>query len=202
MTLASYLIAALSLLIISFVVFQVIVKHAYLRRRSLGVAAGLLQVAVWAMFFSFPYLYNPPNWAWFLAHAHPVGPGTLATALVLLTVGLVVLVIAMAQLGLPRAVGARSTTLRESGLYRVTRNPQIVTGFPLVVGFALLWPSWCAVGWVTIYCAMAHMMVLAEEAHLRDWHGPLYAQYCERVPRYMGIRGLRNLKEKNRRKTG
>jgi len=202
MTLVAYLIAASSLLGISFAVFRVIVKRAYLRRGCLGVAAGLLQVFVWAMFFLFPYLYNPPDWAWFLAHAHPVGPSTLATALVLLTVGLVVIVIAMAQLGLPRVSGARSTTLQENGLYRTTRNPQIVAGVPLVVGSALLWPSWYAGGWVAIYCAMAHMMVLAEEAHLGNRHGPLYARYRERVPRYLGIRGPRNLKKKDRRKTG
>lgn len=187
MTLRAYVVAALSLLVVSLLVFQVVVKRAYLRRGRLGVSVGVLQALVWAPFFTFPYLYNPPDWAWFWAHAHPIGSGTLAIAVALILLGLVFLVVALVQLGLPHAVGARATDLRESGMYRLTRNPQVVAGAPLITGLALLWPSWYALGWIAIYIAMAHMMVLAEEAHLRQRHGQAYDRYCARVPRYIGI---------------
>jgi protein-S-isoprenylcysteine O-methyltransferase Ste14 len=32
-----------------------------------------------------------------------------------------------------------------------------------------------------------YLMVLTEEEHLRNAHGEGYAQYCERVPRYLGF---------------
>ena len=63
-----------------------------------------------------------------------VGSGVLASAVALILFGLVFLVVALAQLGLADAVGARATTLRESGMYRLTRNPQVVAGAPLIVG--------------------------------------------------------------------
>jgi protein-S-isoprenylcysteine O-methyltransferase Ste14 len=34
---------------------------------------------------------------------------------------------------------------------------------------------------------MAHLMVLAEEEHLRRVHGETYDEYCRRIPRHIGI---------------
>jgi len=35
---------------------------------------------------------------------------------------------------------------------------------------------------------LAHLMILSEEEHLRDVFGEEYERYCERVPRYLGLR--------------
>ena len=75
----------------------------------------------------------------------------------------------------------------QTGLYRLSRNPQIVGGSLLVIGSAVQWPSWYALGWVILYGAITHMMVLTEEEHLSAVHGEAYARYCERVPRYLGF---------------
>ncbi len=190
-TLPVYLLGVLSLLAASFLVFQVIVKRAYLRRGSLGAGVAALQLLPWGAFFTFPYLYSPPDWAWFWTHAHPAGPVALVMALVLLATGLGFLVVAMAQLGSSIVMGGPVTTLHAGGLYGLTRNPQIVAGFPLVAGLGLLWPSWYALGWVASYVAMAHMMVLAEEAHLRHRQGQSYERYCARVPRYVRFGAIR-----------
>jgi protein-S-isoprenylcysteine O-methyltransferase Ste14 len=202
MTLSAYLVAALALLGLSYVVFQVIVKRTYLRCGRLGTGVGLLQAFMWGPFFVFPYLYNAPHWAWFWTHPHPVGSDVLAVAVGLITLGLMFVAIAMAQLGLPHSTGRRATTLHESGLYGLSRNPQIVAGVPLIVGLALLWPSWYALGWIAIYFAMAHMMVLAEEAHLRHRHGQAYETYCARVPRYVRIARQGASKEESHRAGG
>ncbi len=186
MRLAIYLVAAAALLGAAYLVFQVIVKRAYLRRGQLDAPAIVLQLLIWFAFALFPYLYSPGDWAWFWAHPHPIGRGMGAIVVVLLVAGLAGLVAAIAQLGVIRFVGARAAALQVSGLYRVTRNPQLVALFPLVVGLALLRPTWFALGWVTIYCVMAHLMVLAEETHLRRRFGEAYDQYCAQVPRYVG----------------
>jgi protein-S-isoprenylcysteine O-methyltransferase Ste14 len=44
-----------------------------------------------------------------------------------------------------------------------------------------------ALGWLALFVAMAHMMALTEEEHLRNIHGATYEQYCKRVPRYFGF---------------
>jgi protein-S-isoprenylcysteine O-methyltransferase Ste14 len=110
----------------------------------------------------------------------------------LIIVGVAALLIAMAGFGLRRALGLKVTGLEQSGLYRLSRNPQIVICTLAVIGYAILWPSWHTLGWLILYAVIAHMMVLTEEGHLRNVHGAAYVQYCERVPRYIWFRpGLR-----------
>jgi protein-S-isoprenylcysteine O-methyltransferase Ste14 len=89
--------------------------------------------------------------------------------------------------GLRRAFGLEVNALKQTGPYRVTRNPQIVGGSLLVIGSAVLWPSWYALGWAVLYAVVAHMMVFTEEEHLRAVFGQEYELYCERVPRYLGF---------------
>jgi protein-S-isoprenylcysteine O-methyltransferase Ste14 len=57
----------------------------------------------------------------------------------------------------------------------------------MVIGSAIQWPSWYALGWVLLYGAIAHMMVLTEEGHLLDVHGADYESYRKRVPRCFGL---------------
>ena len=71
--------------------------------------------------------------------------------------------------------------------YRITRNPQLLGGALLVFGYVLLWLSCYALGWLTLFAVMAHLMILAEEGYLLNIHGERYEQYCRRVPRYIGF---------------
>ena len=47
-----------------FLVFRRVVARAYLIKGRLDLTSSLLQLAVFAGFFSFSYLYLPPEWAW------------------------------------------------------------------------------------------------------------------------------------------
>jgi protein-S-isoprenylcysteine O-methyltransferase Ste14 len=107
--------------------------------------------------------------------------------LLIAAVGLIGAVLGMANLGFRRAFGQEVDEPQQSGLYGVTRNPQILMYGPAVIGYALLWPSWYALGWVGLYAAIAHIMVLTEEEHLRRVGGETYVRYCERVPRYIPL---------------
>ncbi|MBM4159654.1 MAG: isoprenylcysteine carboxylmethyltransferase family protein [Ignavibacteria bacterium] len=104
-----------------------------------------------------------------------------------MTGGIVVAAVAMAGLGMSKTFGQEAEGLVQVGLYRASRNPQIVGGALMVVGVGLLWPSWFALGWVVLYGCIGHMMVVSEEEHLRRVHGEAYERYCERVPRYVGF---------------
>jgi protein-S-isoprenylcysteine O-methyltransferase Ste14 len=94
----------------------------------------------------------------------------------------------MFWLGLRRSFGRQVTGLFCTGLYRLSRNPQVLGGFLLASGIALLWPSWYALGWVILWMVMFHMMVLSEEEHLSDVYDEEYHQYCEKTPRYVSLR--------------
>ena len=121
-----YLACGVLLLAFGFVVFRRIVAHSYQIKGRLGPTASLLQLAVFAGFFSFPYLYMPPEWSWDWL---PNGSWNRLAALVLVVSGMLLAFGTMGWFGIGRAFG-----LRVSGLLRAAP-----TGFPAT-------RKWWAVG--------------------------------------------------------
>jgi protein-S-isoprenylcysteine O-methyltransferase Ste14 len=186
--LATYITAGLLMLIAAFVIFRVYVRRVYLERRRLTLVAALLETLIWGPFFSFPYIYSDSTWPYFLRDDPSVHPALWYVGNTGIIVGIVLCLAAMAWLGFGRSWGRKVNTLKTTGFYGFTRNPQIVLGFPSVLGVALRWPSWYSLGWMFLFGAMIHMMVLTEEEHLRDVFGEEYVTYCKEVPRYLGLR--------------
>ena len=112
-------------------------------------------------------------------------------ALVLIGGGLVLLLTTMGRFGVKRAVGQEASGLTCSGMYRKSRNPQVVFYGIVVVGYSLLWPSWTGVIWVILYAVLAEMMVRMEESHLKRAYGAEYVDYCTSTPRYMDLPGMK-----------
>ena len=102
-------------------------------------------------------------------------------------IGLLLVVYSMGYLGFKKAFGRKVDGLNQAGIYRLTRNPQIVFYAILLVGVAVIWLSWHTIVWVFLFFIVAHMMVITEEEHLRDVYGESYEQYCRQVPRYLFI---------------
>lgn len=181
-----YLLSALVLVVAAFLVFRVLVRRDYGRINRLTPLTGLAELLVWALFFGFPYLYNPPEWASFWSEDVPVSTPLRTAGLVLIALGFLSAFGTMLWFGLRRAMGQQVDRLVQSGPYRISRNPQLVGGTLLVIGTALLWPSWYALGWIVLYGVISHLMVITEEENLHRVFGEEYARYCERVPRYLG----------------
>jgi protein-S-isoprenylcysteine O-methyltransferase Ste14 len=106
-------------------------------------------------------------------------------AVLMMLVGLLMVLFSMPILGL-RSFGRQVGKLHTSGLYRYTRNPQLLGGFLFMLGYALLWPSWAGAAWVAVWLLIAHLMTGAEEEHLRRRFGEAYRLYAARTPRYLG----------------
>jgi protein-S-isoprenylcysteine O-methyltransferase Ste14 len=86
------------------------------------------------------------------------------------------------------ATEGRKDELRTDGLYRYTRNPQNVGYVLLFATYAVLANS-PLVGVLTVeFAVVTVLQVLAEEAWLRNTYGDAYDAYCERVPRFVGVR--------------
>jgi protein-S-isoprenylcysteine O-methyltransferase Ste14 len=169
------------------VIFRRIVRHDYKENGRLTLLSFFLQLLIWCLFFAFPCIYNPIRWAWTqseISHALPI-LGRIVWACV--WIGVAVVVGAMFWLGLPRSFGQKGRKLESSGPYRVARNPQIVGGAIIIIGCVSLWPSGYTIGWLALFAAMAHMMVLAEEEHLHRTYGEEYERYYNQVPRYLGF---------------
>ena len=114
-------------------------------------------------------------------------PGILLpVALLLMAAGLALVLLSMPFLG-RRSFGMQTGVLHTSGIYRFSRNPQLVGSFLFIVGYALLWPAWSGLLWAAIWLPVAHLMVRAEEEHLARIFGPQYDEYRRRTPRYIGL---------------
>jgi protein-S-isoprenylcysteine O-methyltransferase Ste14 len=105
-------------------------------------------------------------------------------ALVLMLMGFLAVVFSMPFLG-RRSFGRELGSLRTDGLYRYSRNPQLVGGFLFILGYAMLWPTWQGAAWAGLWPVIAHLMVRCEEEHLERIFGKAYRDYCARTPRYL-----------------
>ncbi len=175
-----YLLLAFLLLSAAFIIFRLFVRRDYWQHGQLTLFSSLLELLIFCLWGVFTWLDLPPDWP-------PADTSPILRVLGwgLIIAGLAVLLIMIAGFGLRRALGLEVNGLKQSGPYRLSRNPQIVACTLAVVGYAILWRSWHTLGWVLLYTAIAHMMVLTEEEHLRNVYGETYIRYCARVPRYI-----------------
>ncbi len=179
--LVQYLFSYTLLLSLGFVILRYLAPRDYMKHGKLSPIIAFLQASLFFLYGGFPYLYLEEDWPAVSvpAFVHFVG-------VLLIFVGLAFLMYGMIQLGVGSSLGRGTPQLKQSGIYRVSRNPQAAACGMYVVGFLVLWPSWYAMGWMFLYIVLIHMMVLTEEKHLKRVHGQSYRAYCEKVPRYLG----------------
>jgi len=173
--------ASVSLLGIAYLVFRRVGRD-YERQGRLSPWSSTLEFVIFALHGMASYLFLDSK----LGHVRLGSPVTIL-AVAAMAVGLMLLAVAMGGLGMKRSVGRQVGDLKLLGLYRWSRNPQIVAYGLVVTGYALLWPSWSGALWVILYALIGHMMVLTEEAHLCRVYGQAYATYCSHTPRYLGL---------------
>ena len=86
-----------------------------------------------------------------------------------------------------RWLGSDIPGLQTNKLYRYSRNPQFVSYGLFILGFFIAW--WNSLAWLGLlaYAALAYAVTLVEEEHLSRTYGESYREYCQRVPRYLGL---------------
>jgi protein-S-isoprenylcysteine O-methyltransferase Ste14 len=81
----------------------------------------------------------------------------------------------------------RITPLRQpvvGGPYRVSRNPQWLGLFLVLLGSAIATQIWLYIGMVIIVAFIYHIQILDEEAACIEKYGDSYYEYKKRIPRY------------------
>ena len=71
-----------------------------------------------------------------------------------------------------------------SGLYKISRNPQIMALFLVSFGTSLAISSWIAILIVIVSVFFLHFRILGEEKRLAEQYGNSYLVYKKKVPRY------------------
>jgi len=116
-----------------------------------------------------------------------VPPALSAASLGLWALGFALLFAGRSGLGDSFRIGSpkEPTGLKQTGLYRFSRNPMYVGVYATLCAAVLrtLNPILLLVAVYVI--AVHHRIVLAEEAHLRQVFGDEYRAYCSRVRRYL-----------------
>jgi len=71
-----------------------------------------------------------------------------------------------------------------TGLYKVSRNPQIVMVYIIFLGYTLLIGSWLSMSILLFSFVGQHFSLLGEEKRLTEQYGDSYLEYKKKVPRY------------------
>jgi protein-S-isoprenylcysteine O-methyltransferase Ste14 len=74
---------------------------------------------------------------------------------------------------------------RQTGLYRLSRNPMYVGYFVYFLGCVLLTASWTLAAALALFQLSTHFLILSEERWCLKEFGDEYRQYRERVGRYL-----------------
>jgi protein-S-isoprenylcysteine O-methyltransferase Ste14 len=175
-----YLLLLAALLAAAFFVFAR-VRSEYKLRGRLSRPIAVLLTGYFCVYALSSYVFLDS----ILSHINTAGM-LFPFAVALMLIGLIMVVCAMPFLG-RQSFGMEVGGLRTSGLYRYSRNPQLVGGFFFIVGYAMLWPSWQGALWAGLWLVIAHLMVQGEEAHLEKLFGEEYRAYCARTPRCLGL---------------
>lgn len=183
-----YFTLAVLLLLFAYIVFRIIIRRNYITRGRLSRLLSVMQLIVFIGLFCFPYQFNPAEWVCFWMVSTSSSLGLYLIGLIVLCIGFLVTFGTMLLLGIGRAFGVHIDGLQKVGLSRLSRNPQIIGGYLLVIGISIQWPSLYALGWILMYAIITHLMIMTEEEHLNRIFGKEYENYCLEVPRYLLIK--------------
>ncbi len=180
-----YLTYSAILILFSFIVFRVIVRNDYLKKSKLSPLSYILEFIVFAVHANLIYLLIPVKWP--DLPSLPEDQTLKILFLVILCLGLIILIIAWFGLGTGRSFGQDKNKLNTRGIYKYSRNPQIVGYGIILLGFALLFISWYTLGWFVQYLIISYLMIRSEEEFLNLMYGEEYEKYCSAVPRVIKL---------------
>ena len=175
----------LVVLVFSWIVFKTIVRRDYLHQGNLSLPAAALEFLIFALHANLPYLYLETPWP--LLPLLPSSQLQLILGIALTAVGLLATLAIMAQLGYRTTLGRQPDQLQQSGSYRFSRNPQLLSYGLMLVGCVVLYPSCQSITWLLLYGAIALLMVQTEEEHLRNLFGEEFKEYCRQTPRFLPL---------------
>ena len=131
------------------------------------------------------YIFLPVKWP-----NLPPFPDSLILnflSIVVFCFGLSILLIAWFRLGTGTSFGQDKNRLNTSGIYRYSRNPQLVGYGILLLSFIIMYFSWYSLGWFLQYVIISYFMIKSEEEFLSKKYGEDYKKFCKDVPRIIKL---------------
>ncbi len=177
-----YLLLQMILIVCNFFFYNNYIKNLYLKNEKLSFFALFSQLGIFAIHAFLLYL---PNYLYTNWPAIRVGLIPFIAGVTVCLASLIILILGFVTLK-PFSLTMRTNVkdLKISGIYKYSRNPQIVGYWFLLSGFGILWSSWYVFIGLLSYAFIAHKMVLTEEIHLENLFADRYISYCNGTPRY------------------
>ena len=103
-----------------------------------------------------------------------------------LAIGLLLTAVSLFDLGnsISFGVPAEETTLKTHGLYKYSRNPMYAGFFLLTLAAILITSNFYVLALGVYSIIIYHLIILGEEAFLKNRFGSDYEAYCKRTRRY------------------
>jgi protein-S-isoprenylcysteine O-methyltransferase Ste14 len=177
------ILTSIALILLAIAIFRKVAKD-YQKLGKLSITSTILEFVLFFLHGLSSYIFLEGNWSK-INYQNPLP----LMGIILLIFGIVLSLLSMSRLGFKKSLGQEVSTLQKNSFYKYTRNPQLVFYSMVIVGYALLWPSWIGAIWILLYFSIAGMMVRTEEKHLLDKFGKVYQIYCEKTPRYFRLPG-------------
>ena len=180
-----YLVSASVLILFSFITFRVIVRNDYSKKGRLSFISYSLEFLIFALHANFMYLFLPVKWP----NIPPIPENTILRiiAIVFIIIGFLIVAVSMTGLGYGRTMGQDKKSLNTKGLYKYSRNPQLIGYGLILIAFVVLYLSWFSIGWFIIYLVISYFMIKTEEEFLINNYAEEYQQYCNDTPRLMKL---------------
>jgi protein-S-isoprenylcysteine O-methyltransferase Ste14 len=102
--------------------------------------------------------------------------------------GLLLMLLSLVSFGKSFRVGIdpdNPDKLVTNGIFAFSRNPIYVGFWFVLLGQFLLFSNWVLLIYLVAATWLFHRQVLREEEYLRTHYGQQYAEYCDRVRRYL-----------------
>lgn len=180
-----YLVAAFILILFSYITFRIIVRNDYSKKGRLTFVSYSLEVLVFALHANFMYLFLPVRWP--NIPSIPENIILRIIAIVFIIIGFLIVAFAMSGLGYKRTMGQDKKSLNTNGLYKYSRNPQLIGYGMIIFSFVALYLTWFSIGWFIIYLVISYFMIKTEEEFLTNNYGEEYQKYCDDVPRIIKL---------------
>lgn len=180
-----YLVFALILILFSYITFRVIVRNDYSKKGRLTFVSYSLEVLIFALHANFMYLFLPVRWP--NIPSIPENIILRIISMIFIIIGFLIVAVAMSGLGYGRTMGQDKKLLKTKGLYKYSRNPQLIGYGMILIAFVLLYLSWFSIGWFIIYLVISYFMIKTEEEFLTKNYKEEYQKYCDNVPRIIKL---------------
>lgn len=183
--LLKYVLYSALFLLTAYIVFRVVIKKDYEKRLRLSPVSCLLEILVFAIHANLIYLALPTKWPDF--PQLPENSAIKIVSILLFVVGTIGLIISWFSLGTKPSLGQDKNILRTDGLYKYSRNPQLVGYGLMLASFTIMFFSYLVIIWFLLYIIASYFMVKSEEEFLEQIYKEEYIVYCRQVPRIIKI---------------